>query len=129
MSNITEYKNIMAFHPGYYISDIIEDMGISQAEFAVRVGTTAKNISTLVNGQIKLSLDMAKKVSAMTGTSVEMWLNLQEEFDKKIIEIERAKDLDSQKEVMSEIDYNFVRSSKQRYDKVRLLEQQGPQDD
>lgn len=107
MSNITEYKNIMAFHPGYYISDIIEDMGISQAEFAVRVGTTAKNISTLVNGQINLSLDMAKKVSAMTGTSVEMWLNLQEEFDKKIIEIDRAKDLDSQKEVMSEIDYTF----------------------
>lgn len=107
MSNITEYKDLMAFHPGYYISDIIDDMGISQAEFAIRIGTTAKNISTLVNGQINLSLDMAKKLSAMTGTSVEMWLNLQEEFDKKIVEIEREKDLDSQKEVMSEIDYGF----------------------
>ncbi len=33
MSNVNEYKDIVAFHPGYYIADTIEDMGISQAEF------------------------------------------------------------------------------------------------
>ena len=33
MSNMVEYKNILAFHPGCYVADIIEDMGISQAEF------------------------------------------------------------------------------------------------
>ena len=85
MSNIAEYKEIMAFHPGYYIAEVIEDMGISQEEFAIRVGTTPKNISTLVNGQINLSNDMAKKLSAMTGTSVDVWLRLQGEYDKKII--------------------------------------------
>ena len=49
MSNIKAYKDIVAFHPGYYILDLIEDMEISQAEFAVRIGTTAKTISKLVN--------------------------------------------------------------------------------
>ena len=28
--NTLEYKEIAAFHPGYYIADIIDDMGISQ---------------------------------------------------------------------------------------------------
>lgn len=107
MSNIAEYKEIMAFHPGYYIAEVIEDMGISQEEFAIRVGTTPKNISTLVNGQINLSNDMAKKLSAMTGTSVDVWLRLQGEYDKKIIEIEKQKDLDAQKEVITLIDYSF----------------------
>ena len=37
MSNVHEYKDIVAFHPGYYIADIIEDMEISQAEFATCV--------------------------------------------------------------------------------------------
>ena len=32
MSNTKEYKNEMAFHPGYYIAEIIEEMEISQAE-------------------------------------------------------------------------------------------------
>ena len=58
MNNITEYKDLMAFHPGYYIADVIEDMGISQAEFAQRLGTTAKNLSTLLNGQTSLSDDI-----------------------------------------------------------------------
>ena len=40
--NKTEYGELSAFHPGYYIAEIIEDMGITQEEFAVRMGTTAK---------------------------------------------------------------------------------------
>ena len=28
MSNTSEYKDIVAFHPGYYIADVIEDMGM-----------------------------------------------------------------------------------------------------
>ena len=32
MSNYIEYNDTIAFHPGYYIADIIEDMEISQAE-------------------------------------------------------------------------------------------------
>lgn len=107
MSNIAEYKDIIAFHPGYYIAEIIEDMGISQAEFAIRVGTTAKSISTLVNGQSNLSDEMARKLSAMLGTNVDVWLNLQKEYDKKLIEIQESKALDAQKEVMHQIDYNF----------------------
>lgn len=63
MSNITEYKDLMAFHPGYYIAEVIEDMGISHAEFAQRLGTTEKNLSTLLNGQTSLSDDIAEKLS------------------------------------------------------------------
>ena len=82
------YKDIVAFHPGYYVADIIEDMGISQAEFATRMGTTAKTLSNLVNGQINLSNDLAKKMSVMLGTSPDVWLNLQSAYDQKLIEIE-----------------------------------------
>ena len=80
MSNIVEYKDNIAFHPGYYVKEIIEDMGISQAEFALRMGTTSKTLSQLVNGQINISNDLAKKLSSMLGTSVDGWLNLQKRF-------------------------------------------------
>lgn len=107
MSNVIEYKDLMAFHPGFYVADIIDDMGISQAEFATRMGTTPKTLSQLVNGQINISNDLAKKLSIMMGTSVELWLNLQSTFDEKVIEIERAKDFDDQAEIASMIDYSF----------------------
>ena len=107
MSNITEYANIVAFHPGYYIADLIEDMGISQAEFATRMGTSAKTLSKLVNGQINLSNNLAKKLAVMLGTSPEVWLNLQYSYSQKLIEIETAKDFDAQKEIAGLIDYSY----------------------
>ena len=88
MSNITEYKDILAFHPGYYVAELIEEMDISQAEFATRLDTTPKTVSLLVNGQTDISNDLAKKLSVMTGTSVSLWLNLQSAFDQKILEIQ-----------------------------------------
>lgn len=97
MGNVNEYKDIVAFHPGYYIADIIENMGISQAEFAARIGTTVKSLGQLVNGQANISNDLAKKLSVMMGTSAEVWLNLQDTYNQKFIEIQQAKDFDAQK--------------------------------
>lgn len=107
MNNILEYKDIMAFHPGYYIAEIIEDMGISQIEFATRLGTTGKTVSKLVNGQINLSNELAKKISVMMGTSVELWIDLQRTYDQKVLEIERERDFDSQEMIARQIDYSY----------------------
>jgi addiction module HigA family antidote len=86
--NKMEYGGILAFHPGYYVNDIINDMRITQKEFAMRLGTSVENISDLVNGQIELSDEMALKLSNMTGTSLDLWLNLQKTYNEKVLEIE-----------------------------------------
>ena len=57
MTNNVEYNEIMAFHPGYYIQETIEDLEITQEEFAIRLGTTAKTISKLVNGLMILHIN------------------------------------------------------------------------
>ncbi|OKZ71156.1 MAG: addiction module antidote protein, HigA family [Clostridiales bacterium 36_14] len=90
MSNVKEYKDIVAFHPGYYIADIIDDMEISQNEFATRMGTTVETLSKLINGQANISNDLAKKLSVMLGTSVEVWQNLQNTYDQKLIEVQQV---------------------------------------
>ena len=36
MSNYIEYEDTVAFHPGYYIEEIIEDSGLNQKDFAKR---------------------------------------------------------------------------------------------
>ena len=81
MSNIQKYNDIVAFHPGYYINEIIEDMGITQEEFATRLGTTPKTVSKLVNGECNLSNDLIQKLSSMFGFSIEFWFNLQNKYE------------------------------------------------
>ena len=41
------------------------------------------------------------------GTSIEIWQNLQNTYDRKLIEIQQAKDFDEQKEIVKQIDYKY----------------------
>ena len=91
MSNYIEYNDKIAFHPGYYIKEIIEESGLSQKDFAKRLDTTPKNLSILVRGEQSLSIDIAMKLSRMLGTNVDYWLNLQKSYDALIAEFESSK--------------------------------------
>ena len=81
MSNYIEFNDKMAFHPGYYIKEIIDESGITQEDFAKRLDTTPKNLSLLLRGEQSISIDIATKLSRMMDTSVIYWLNLQNEYD------------------------------------------------
>lgn len=86
MSNYIEYNDSIAFHPGYYIQEIVEESGLTQADFAKRLDTTPKNLSLLIRGEQSLSNDIAMKLSRMLGTSEQYWLNLQSAYDSLIAE-------------------------------------------
>ena len=101
MSNYIEYNDKIAFHPGYYIKEIIEESGLSQKDFAKRLDTTPKNLSILVRGEQSLSIDIAMKLSRMLGTSVDYWLNLQKSYDALIAEFESSKELEQETSTFS----------------------------
>ena len=88
MSNYIEYDDRIAFHPGYYIKEIIDESGLTQRDFAYRLDTTPKNLSLLIRGEQSLSIDIAMKLSRMMGTSVSYWLNLQNAYDALIAEFQ-----------------------------------------
>lgn len=109
MSNYIEYNNKIAFHPGYYIKEIIDESGLSQKDFAGRLDTTPKNLSILVRGEQSLSIDIAMKLSRMLGTSVEYWLNLQKNYDALIVEIESEKELEQEKRIFKYFHYAYFK--------------------
>ena len=89
-----EYKDIIAFHPGYYVKDVIEDLEMSQCEFAKRLEITDKTLSKLLSGEAPMSREIAKKMSQMMGTSVDVWLKLQKKYDDKCCQIEQQNELE-----------------------------------
>ena len=101
------YENISAFHPGYYIKDLIEELEMTQEEFAKRLDITAKNLSDLVNGKAPLSKNIAIKLSTMIGTSVDVWVNLQKTYESKLAEIEKIKSQKEEEKNLVLIDYSY----------------------
>lgn len=102
-----EYKNIIAFHPGYYLTEVIEELEMTQEDFAKRLGITGKTVSLLLNGQTPITNDLAMRISSMLGMSVETLLNLQTAFDRRVIDIKRQKEMDEQIEVAETINYSY----------------------
>lgn len=124
MSNYIEFKGSFAFHPGYYIQEIIEDSGLTQADFANRLGTTPKNLSLLIRGKQSLSVDMAMKLSKMLGTSVQYWLNLQNAYDTVCAQADSERELELEIEVLKELGYGYFRDNFKLPDIPRRLEEQ-----
>ena len=91
MNNYIEYNDKIAFHPGYYIKEIVDESGLTQEDFAKRLDTTPKNLSLLIRGEQSLSIDIAMKLSRMIGTTVSYWLNLQNSYDALIAEFKSEK--------------------------------------
>ncbi len=124
MSNFVEYKDSLAFHPGYYIEEIIEDSGLTQEDFAKRLGTTPKNLSLLVRGKQSLSVDMALKLSRMLGTSMQYWLNLQNAYDMVLARMRSDEELEREKSVLKLLGYNYFRDHFGLPDLSRMLGEQ-----
>lgn len=95
MSNIEKYNGIIAFHPGCYVEEAIQDMKISQGELAKRLGVSERTLSLFVDGQIDVSYKLAERLSMVLGTSIKFWFNLQRICNNKLIEIIRAKHIET----------------------------------
>ena len=111
MPNYFEFNDKIAFHPGYYIQEIVEDSGLTQEDFAKRLDTTPKNLSILIRGEQSLSKDIAMKLSRMLGTSISYWLNLQKSYDTLIAEFESMEELKKEKDILKKIDYKYFRDN------------------
>lgn len=107
MSNYIEYNDRVAFHPGYYIKEVVEESGLTQEDFAKRLNTTPKNLSILIRCEQSLSIDIATKLSRMLGTTVGYWLNLQKSYDEMKAEFILDEELRKEREIFRHIDYKY----------------------
>ncbi|MDO4266228.1 MAG: HigA family addiction module antitoxin [Eubacteriales bacterium] len=111
MSNYIEYNDKIAFHPGYYIKEIVEKSRLTQEDFAKRLDTTPKNLSLLLRGEQVLSIDMAMKLSRMLGTSINYWLNIQSAYDALIAQFKSEEELINEREIFKGIDYKYFKDN------------------
>jgi addiction module HigA family antidote len=73
-------------HPGEIVKDeLIDATGLSVTEAAHRLGVSRTALSRLLNGHSGISPEMALRLSKLFNTSIEMWINLQAQYDTWLI--------------------------------------------
>lgn len=75
-------KNPMPMHPGSVLSEIyMSQMNLNQTELAQLCGCSPRKVNEIVNGKRGISPSFAIVLENTLGTSAEMWVRMQAEYD------------------------------------------------
>lgn len=96
-------------HPGEYIKDTINELGMTQNEFAIRIGTTGKTISKIISGSANITFDIASKLSDFLGTGINVWLNLQTSYNEYIRKKELEEKINEEINILKYFDKDYLK--------------------
>ena len=68
-------------HPGEHLSEIMEELGITQYRLAKTIEVPPLRIHDIVHCRRSITVDTALKIGKALGTTPEFWLNLQRMYD------------------------------------------------
>jgi addiction module HigA family antidote len=74
-------SRIVAIHPGEFLTEILTELGMSQAAFARAIGVSAMRVSHVAKGTRPVTAELALLFGRAFNQSPEYWLNLQAAFD------------------------------------------------
>lgn len=80
------YNRLPAIHPGEYLAEILEELSVSQAEFARAIGVSPMRISHVTKGARPVTAELALLFGRAFDQSPQYWMNLQADFDLKTAE-------------------------------------------
>ena len=78
-------KTIFAIHPGNILrTEFMEPLGITAYRLAKDLHVSAPRMNDVVRGKRSISADTAIRLGKFFGTSAQMWLNLQNDYDLRL---------------------------------------------
>lgn len=120
-------RTILATPPGYTIKEQLEQRGMTQKEFAVRMDMSEKHISQLINGEVRLTPNTAMRLEAILGLSASFWNNLEVCYQEKKLRAEEENAMDADIELLKEMPYaemvslGWIEKATRAADKVKKL--------
>jgi addiction module HigA family antidote len=77
-------------HPGELLAEILDDVGMTQAAFARKIGVSPMRVSHVVKGKRPVTAELALLFGRAFGQSPEYWLNLQATYDLRVAAARRT---------------------------------------
>lgn len=99
-------RTYVATPPGVTIKELLEDRGMSQKEFAARMGLSQKHVSKLIHGAVQLTPQMAVNLEMVLGAPAKFWINLEAIYREKLIKVKAENEEDEDEEIARRFPYS-----------------------
>lgn len=81
-----ENAKIAPVHPGAYLKELLDELGISQYRVAKDLGVPAMRINHVANGRRPITAELALRLGRYFGQNPRYWLNLQARYHMDLAE-------------------------------------------
>ena len=125
MTNI--YNSDLAIHPGEFLEETIEEIGMSQAELANRLGRPMQAINEIIKGKKSITSTTALELEDVLGIPSHIWLGLENEYQIVLARQEELKQMEEESTLVQNFPYvdlvslGFVKATKKAVEKVDEL--------
>ena len=98
-------EKLRPVHPGeVLLEEFLKPMGLSQSRVALAVGVHPRRINEIVLGKRGISADTALRLAKFFGTSAELWLGLQKDYELDVATDEVGDQIDREVRTLASIE-------------------------
>ena len=73
-------------HPGVFLKEILDELGVSQNAFAQAIGVSPMRVSHVIKGTRPVTAELALLFGKALGQTPSYWMSLQTSYDLKTAE-------------------------------------------
>jgi HTH-type transcriptional regulator/antitoxin HigA len=94
-----------AVPPGATLLETIEDLGLTQTEFAQRMGRPLKTINEIINGKAEITAETSIQLERVTGVPAAFWNNAEATYQERKARLQEQEQLAAQTAWVSRFSY------------------------
>ena len=95
----TPHNGLPAIHPGEFLRETLDELGLTQAAFASALGISPMRVSYLLKGDRPVTAELALRLGRALGQTPQYWLNLQTGYDVKVAQAQMKDSLNAVQEL------------------------------
>ena len=88
-------------HPGRVLKLELQEAALSANAAALALRIPANRLTEIINGKRSISADTAIRLGRFFGTSAQMWMNLQSQYDLQVAEDRLAQKIEREVEPLA----------------------------
>lgn len=126
-NGVDEYRPDYAVPPGATLKEVMDELGMTQAELAQRTGRPKKTINEIIKGKTAITPETALQLELTLGVPARLWNNLERNYQDTLARLAEEKRLEKETDwlkslpVAAMISYGWIEKRSNKVEQLHVV--------